>query len=67
MKTHRFGCTGKEIWWTESEARKRIKKMFGHHRAYKCKYEDHWHITSMTKKMARKVFKEKKNVFFKLV
>ena len=55
MKT-KFGCSGKMFWSTQSEARtyhKRIKfkgsDKKGPIRFYKCRYENHWHMSSMSR------------------
>ncbi len=57
------GCTGKVPFFSEGEARIPLKRsnMKNNQVVYHCKYlfegQEHWHISSMS----RKVFKEKKH------
>lgn len=56
---HLIGCTGKIPYLSQNEAKNFLRRTKNANHVYHCHYFDHWHVTSMSKKLAKKILKKK--------
>lgn len=57
--SYMMGCTGKIPYTSEREAKHVLRNTRNGHHIYHCHYFDHWHVTHLTKKVAKKIVKKR--------